>query len=92
MDVNGFHWEDRPLPPSSAELAEATRRYFDFTIQKFGVNRCMFESNFPVDKLSCSFTNLWNSFKIMTRDMSADERRALFHDTAKRVYRLDLAS
>ncbi len=49
----------------------------------------MFESNFPVDKLSCSFTNLWNSFKLMTKSMSADERRALFHDTAAKVYRLE---
>ncbi|MCB1512392.1 MAG: amidohydrolase family protein [Hyphomicrobiaceae bacterium] len=88
MDINGYGWEDRPLPPSSQELADATRRYFDFTIEKFGVDRCMFESNFPVDKLSCDFTVLWNSFKLMTKDFSADERRALFHDTAKRVYRL----
>lgn len=88
MDVNGFHWENRELPPSSQELADATRRYFDYTIEKFGVSRCMFESNFPVDKLSCDYTVLWNSFKIMTKDFSADERAALFHDTAARVYRL----
>ncbi len=89
MDVNGFHWEDRAAAPSSQELSDATRRYFDFTIERFGVARCMFESNFPVDKLSCSFTNLWNSFKVMTKDMSGDERRALFHDTAAGVYRLE---
>ena len=89
MDVNGFHWEAQPKAPSSLELVDATRRYFEFTIEQFGVERCMFESNFPVDKLSCSFTNLWNSFKRMTKDMSADERRALFHDTAARVYRLE---
>jgi predicted TIM-barrel fold metal-dependent hydrolase len=89
MDVNGFHWEERAKAPSSSELTDATRRYFDFTIEKFGVERCMFESNFPVDKLSCSFTNLWNSFKLMTKDMSADERRSLFHDTAAKVYRLE---
>ena len=89
MDVNGFHWEDRPTAPRSVELTDATWRYFDFTIEKFGVERCMFESNFPVDKLSCSFTNLWNSFKLMTKDMSADERRYLFHDTAAKVYRLE---
>jgi L-fuconolactonase len=48
----------------------------------------MFESNFPVDKLSCSYGVLWNSFKRMTQDFSAGERAALFHDTAARVYRL----
>ncbi|HUS97070.1 MAG TPA: amidohydrolase family protein, partial [Hyphomicrobiaceae bacterium] len=88
MDVNGYHWEDRPLPPSSAELAEATKHYFEHTIELFGVERCMFESNFPVDKLSCDYTVLWNSFKLMTQGYSADERAALFHDTAARVYRL----
>jgi predicted TIM-barrel fold metal-dependent hydrolase len=88
MDVNGYHWEDRPLPPSSSELAEATRHYFEHTIELFGVERCMFESNFPVDKLSCDYTVLWNSFKLMTQGYSADERAALFHDTAVRVYRL----
>ena len=88
MDVNGFHWEARPQPPTGQELADATRRYFDHTIEKFGVDRCMFESNFPVDKLSCSYTSLWNAFKIMTADYSKDERAALFHDTATRVYRL----
>jgi predicted TIM-barrel fold metal-dependent hydrolase len=48
----------------------------------------MFESNFPVDKLSCSYTVLWNQFKKLTRGFSADERTAMFHDTAMRVYRL----
>ncbi len=88
MDVNGYHWEDRPLPPTSAELCQATRRYFDYMIEIFGVERCMFESNFPVDKLSCSYTVLWNSFKLMTKNFSASERASLFHDTAVRVYRL----
>ena len=88
MDINGYHWEDRPKPPTSVELATATRRYFEYMIEKFGVERCMFESNFPVDKLSCDYTVLWNSFKRMTSDFSASERAALFHDTAARVYRV----
>jgi len=88
MDINGYHWEDRDQPPTSAELAEATRRYFETTIELFGVDRCMFESNFPVDKLSCDYTVLWNSFKILSKGYSADERAALFHDTATRVYGL----
>jgi len=49
----------------------------------------MFESNFPVDKISCSYTVLWNSFKRMTQDFSPAERAALFHDTAARAYRLE---
>jgi predicted TIM-barrel fold metal-dependent hydrolase len=88
MELNGFGWHQRPQPPSSQELLEATRRYYEFTIEKFGVDRCMFESNFPVDKLSCSYTVLWNSFKRLTAGYSASDKASLFHDTAARVYRL----
>ena len=88
MELNGFGWHQRSQPPSSEELNEATRRYYEFTIDKFGVDRCMFESNFPVDKLSCSYTVLWNSFKRLTAGCSAAEKASLFHDTAARVYRL----
>lgn len=88
MDVNGFGWHERPRPPSSTELMEATRRYYEHTIELFGVDRCMFESNFPVEKLSCSYGVLWNSFKRLVADYSADEKAKLFHDTAAHVYRL----
>ena len=88
MEVNGFGWHERPKPPSSRELMEATRPYYDFTIEKFGVDRCMFESNFPVDAVSVSYTVLWNSFKRLTDGYSAAEKAKLFHDTAARVYRL----
>jgi predicted TIM-barrel fold metal-dependent hydrolase len=88
MEVNGYGWEHRATPPTSAELAQATRRYFEHTIERFGPDRCMFESNFPVDKLSCSYTVLWNSFKLLTKGYSAAERAAMFHGTAARVYRL----
>ena len=88
MAVNGFGWHKRPLPPTSVELLAATRRYYDHTIARFGVQRCMFESNFPVDKLSCSYAVLWNSFKRLAANFSATEKAALFHDTAARVYRI----
>ena len=89
MEVNGFRWHERPRPPSSQELANATRRYYDFTIEKFGAGRCMFESNFPVDAVTASYTVLWNSFKRLTSGCSAREKAKLFHDTAARVYRLE---
>jgi predicted TIM-barrel fold metal-dependent hydrolase len=88
MEVNGFGWHERPRPPSSRELADATRPYYEFTIERFGVDRCMFESNFPVDVVSCSYVVLWNSFKRLTVAYSPAEKAALFHDTAARVYRL----
>lgn len=84
----GFDWHLRPAPPSSKELVQATSPYYLFCIEQFGPDRCMFESNFPVDRLSYSYGVLWNSFKRMTEGFSAAERAALFHDTAARVYRL----
>jgi predicted TIM-barrel fold metal-dependent hydrolase len=88
MDINGFGWHVRDRPPASAELMEATRPYYEHTIEHFGVERCMFESNFPVDKQSCSYNVLWNAFKRLTANYSATDKAQLFHDTATRVYRL----
>ncbi len=91
MPRSGFGWETRPAPPGSAELAETMGPYYLACIEKFGPNRCMFESNFPVDKASYSYGVVWNAFKRMTKGFSATERAALFHDTAARVYRLGAA-
>lgn len=88
MPICGFGFHKRPRPPSSTELAEALGPYYLHCIEQFGVGRCMFESNFPVDKASCSYSVLWNGFKRLSAEFSAAERSALFHDTAKRVYRL----
>jgi len=88
MAVNGFGWHTRPTPPTSDEIAAATRDWYLHAIHSFGPERCMFESNFPVDKLSCSYTVLWNAFKKIAAGFSAAEKQALFHDTAARVYRL----
>ena len=88
MVINGFGWHEREQPPTSDQLIEANRDWYLFAIEQFGPARCMFESNFPVDRLSCSYTVLWNQFKKLTQGFSAGERAAMFHDTAKRVYRL----
>ena len=89
MSSAGFRWHKREAPPGSEELAELMGPYYRHCIEKFGANRCMFESNFPVDRLSCSYVVLWNAFKRLSQDYSETERSALFHDTAVRVYRLD---
>ena len=86
---SGYDWHTRDSGPGSAELAEAMRPYFEFCIEKFGAGRCMFESNFPVDRVSYSYGSVWNAFKMLSRGYSETERAALFHDTATRVYRLD---
>jgi len=85
MPVYGFAFEGRP---SSAELAEAWRPYVEVAIDAFGADRCMFESNFPVDEQGFSYDALWNAFKLLTQGWSADERTSLFSGTARRVYRL----
>lgn len=92
MEVNGYDWHLRERPPGSEELMNATRRYYEHTIERFGVERCMFESNFPVDKVSCSYHVLWNSFKRFAAGCSAGEKAKLFHDNAVRVYRLGEAA
>jgi predicted TIM-barrel fold metal-dependent hydrolase len=84
----GFGWHKQSTPPSSAEVAEAMEPYFLWCIERFGTSRCMFESNFPTDKVSYSYTVVWNAFKRFSKDFSSQERAALFHDTAVRVYRL----
>ncbi|MEO6398993.1 MAG: amidohydrolase family protein [Tepidiformaceae bacterium] len=88
MEINGFGWERREKPPTSEELVEATSRYYLHTIERFGPGRCMFESNFPVDKASCSYAVLWNSFKRLAASFPESEKAALFHDNAARVYKL----
>ena len=89
MPINGFGFHKRSLPATSDELVLATRDYYLHMIDCFGPHRCMFESNFPVDKQSASFHVLWNSFKKIAAGCSADEKAALFHDTATRVYRVE---
>ncbi|MDP6706225.1 MAG: amidohydrolase family protein, partial [Alphaproteobacteria bacterium] len=63
MRVNGFAWHEQERPPTSEELAAATGAYYAHCIEHFGPERCLFESNFPVDKVSCSYNVLWNTFK-----------------------------
>ena len=89
MTMSGFGWHKRDAPPGSIELAEAMGPYYRTCIEYFGAERCMFESNFPVDRASCSYTIQWNAFKRLTQGYSQAERSALFNDTAARVYRLD---
>jgi len=89
MPINGFELHKASSPPTSDELVELTRDYYLHMIDCFGPERCMFESNFPMDRISCSYTVLWNSFKKLVADFSESDKNALFHDTANRVYRLD---
>jgi L-fuconolactonase len=90
MTIRGFNWQEAPLPPSSEELAASWRQTMDLCIETFGPSRCMFESNFPVDKGMCSYRVVWNAFKRLAAAYSAEEKQALFFDTAARFYRLEV--
>ncbi len=84
----GFDWHERTTPIGSEELATSMAPLMTDCIEQFGPNRCMFESNFPVDKVSFSHHVLFNAFKRFSQGYSASERAALFHDTAVRAYRI----
>jgi len=88
MPINGFGLHNRRKPPTSDELKALTGDYYRFAIEQFGPERCMFESNFPVDRQSCSYLVLWNTFKKLVKDASVDDKALLFHDTAARIYRI----
>jgi predicted TIM-barrel fold metal-dependent hydrolase len=88
MRINGFAFDQRERPPTSQELADAWRPYVETCIAAFGPARCMFESNFPVDKISGSYATYWNAFKRLAAGASAGEKAMLFRDTARRFYKL----
>ncbi len=88
MEVGGYDFHLRDLPPTSATLEAAWRPVMHTLIETFGASRCMFESNFPVDKGMCGYGVLWNAFKRLAAGAGHDERAALFSGTATRVYRL----
>ncbi|MFN0298779.1 MAG: amidohydrolase family protein [Burkholderiales bacterium] len=88
MRMFGFDFATGERPPSSQSLAASWRPYFESCIEAFGAERCMFESNFPVDKGSCSYAVLWNAFKRVASGASGSEKQALFSGTASKAYRL----
>jgi len=90
MSYLGLGMDKLEAPAPSERLAQVWGPFFEHCIDKFGPGRCMFESNFPPDRESCDFAVLWNAFKRVAARYSADEKRALFHDTAAKAYRLNL--
>jgi len=88
MRLAACDYRTLPAPPSSAELAACWRPYIEACIERFGPGRCMFESNFPVEKMGIGWAALWNAFKLIAAGAAAEEKRALFSGTAQRAYRL----
>ena len=88
MPDNGFPWAESTMQATAEEFAESQRDYYLSAIDCFGPDRCMFESNFPVDRISISYRSLFNAFKLMTADFSKTDKQALFNGTARRTYGL----
>jgi predicted TIM-barrel fold metal-dependent hydrolase len=88
MPDNGFGWHEQAAPADAAQLIREQSAYYLHAIECFGPQRCMFESNFPVDRLSISYRSLWNAYKQLVADFSEAEKHALFYGTAARVYQL----
>lgn len=89
MPDNGFGWDTRDTPATSDEVVEAHAPYYHHMIDCFGADRCMFESNFPVDRLSLSYRVYWNAMKKIAADYSELEQQAMFSRVARQVYRVD---
>ena len=89
MRLAAFDYGAAAGPLSSDELAMLWRPYIETCIERFGPARCMFESNFPVDKMGIGWAGLWNALKRIAGGASAPEKQAMFSGTARRVYRLD---
>lgn len=88
MRVNGFEFDKKPSPPTSEQLEKLWKPYIETCIEAFGPKRAMFQSNFPVDKLSGSYHVYWNAFKRLAAKASKDEKAQLFRETARRFYTL----
>jgi predicted TIM-barrel fold metal-dependent hydrolase len=90
MRMGGFGFHEQPEPPSSEALAAAWQPFVETCIATFGASRCMFESNFPVDKGSYGYPVFWNACKLLAKGASKTEKADLFAGTAARFYRLDM--
>jgi L-fuconolactonase len=89
MSHVGFRFHRQQHSATARQLAAAWRPYIETCIDAFGPGRAMFESNFPVDRATCTYAVLWNAFKCLTESYSDDESQALLAGTAARVYGLD---
>ena len=88
MPRMGLGWHTRAVPIGSEELAESMSPWMNYCIEQFSPERCMFESNFPPDKVSYSYNVMYNAFKRLSKGYSDSQRAVMFHGTAEKVYRI----
>ena len=91
MIVTGAEYHLASRPPTSAQLAADWQPWFEVCLEAFGAQRCMFESNFPVDKAMYSYAVGWNAFKRLASGCSPTEQDDLFAGTAARFYGFETA-
>lgn len=89
MNLANFDFTKAERPPTSSELVPLWQPYIEPCIELFGADRCMVAGNFPVDKAGLTYGSVWNMFKRITMGCSADEKRMIYSDTARRVYCID---
>lgn len=89
MPFNGYGWHEAASPPSAQDLVEAQGDFYAAAIDLFSPSRCMFESNFPVEKASVPYSTLWNAFKIIASAFTDEEKDEMFSASASRFYKLD---
>ncbi len=90
MTFCGFHFEDRENPASLTEVLDAIAPHIEYAIETFGIDRCMFASNFPVDKVSTSFETLYDAYFKIVEDLPIEDKKKLFFDNAVSFYNLDI--
>ena len=92
MCLGNFDYTLESRPPTSGELASLWRPYIEPCLELFGASRCMVSSNFPVEKAGVPYGTVWNMFKRLAEGCTADEKRLIFSETARRIYGLPSAA
>ncbi|MEO0895637.1 MAG: amidohydrolase family protein [Bacteroidota bacterium] len=90
MPILGFNFHQRPEKASVAEVVDAIGPHIEYGLKVFGVDRSMFASNFPMDKVSVSFEHLFDAFFELVADYADSDKQKLFMDNALAFYRIKL--
>jgi len=86
MPCCGFQFEQRDSPASFSEVIDAIGPHIEYAIQTFGIDRCMFASNFPMDKVSTSYETLYDAYFKIAEKYSEEDQQKLFAGNALEFY------
>jgi L-fuconolactonase len=88
MPVLGHDFHTQKRLASKQELVERAAPVIQHTLDCFGSGRVMFASNFPMDSVSSSLTNIIDAFSDIVQDYNENALKSIFYENAKRFYRL----